>query len=99
MNREVRLHVSFGGEDGDGNVGQALAALPGGSGGGVFGHCAYDRRLYDCTVSKAKQDYQMRGAFTEKSYRPCRYCAMYVGGTRILVAVSSCLRGASWWMD
>jgi len=96
MNGKVGLHVGFGEEDDGGAFGQALAALPGGSVGGVVGHCGYDRRLYDCTVSRVKQDYQMREALTEKSYWPSRYCAVYVGGTRILVAVSSCLRGASW---
>lgn len=59
VDRKVRLDVRLGREDGDGTVCQALAALPGGS-GGVVGHCDYDRRLYDCTVSKAKEDYQMR---------------------------------------
>jgi len=67
MNREVRLHVRLGREDGDGTVCQALAALPGGSGGVVVGHCGYDRCLYDCTVSRVKQDYQMRGVLTERS--------------------------------
>lgn len=64
---EVRLHVVRGRESGSGAVGQALTALPGGSGGGVVGHCDYDRRLYGCTISRTNQDDQMRGALTEKS--------------------------------